>query len=268
MRLREILCFGLLFVLARQATFAQCGQTTQQVAVLTAPKTLPSAPKRDSADPRIFLRLEMTDKGLVQAVEVLGDYPVKSRAAAISEAIKFAKTNKYLDRTTWPWITIYVWFPQKGDRAPLVEQMSVGVMGCVPAPKRIRVSSWVMGCLLVDRVEPIYPAGTQNVKDRLTLAALVGKDGTVIDARKISGPENLLPAAIDAVKKWKYRPYLLNGEAFEVDTTVDLPAAAPSCMGVIWPFSTNWSTNAPPPSWLFNTQPVMPVLAVAESTSK
>src|SRR5512146_2603177 len=98
MRLREILCFGLLFVLARQATFAQCGQTTQQVAVLPAPKSLPSAPKRESADPRIFLRLEMTDKGLVQAVEVLGDYPVKSRAAAISEAVKFAKTNKYLDR--------------------------------------------------------------------------------------------------------------------------------------------------------------------------
>ena len=188
---------------------------------------------------------------------------MKLRAAAISEAVKFANTKTAVDRTTRPLLTVWVWFPQKGHRAPLVGQVVVGVMACVPAPKRIRVSSWVMGCLLLDRVEPIYPTETQNVKDRLTLAVLVGKDGNVVNARKVSGPENLVPAAVEAVNKWKYRPYLLNGEPFEVDTTVNLPAGVSSCVCVLWPFSTNWSTSAPPPSWLFNARPVIPVLATA-----
>src|SRR6185437_9755951 len=211
MRLREILCLGLLFVFVRQGLFAQCGQTTQQVAVSTTPKALPSpiAAKRASGDRRVWLRLEMTDKGLVRAVEVLGDYPMKLREAAIAEAVKFANTTKYIDRETWPLITVYVWFPRKGHRAPLVGQVVIGVMACVPAPKRVRVSSWVMGCLLLDRVEPLYPAETPNVKDRLTLAVLVGKDGNVVNARKVSGPDNLVPAAVEAVNKWKYRPYLL-----------------------------------------------------------
>lgn len=197
MRLHEILCLGLLFVLVRQGSFAQCGQTTQQFAVSTAPKALPTpnTAKRDSGDRRI-----------------------------------------------------------------------VGALGCVSSPLRVRVTSWVMGCFLLDRVEPIYPAETQNVKDRLTLEVVVGKDGNVLNARKVSGPENLVPAAVEAVRKWKYRPYLINGEPIEVDTTVDLPAGVSSCVGVLWPFSTSLSTSAPP-SWLFNTRPVIPVLATA-STNK
>jgi hypothetical protein len=120
-----------------------------------------------------------------------------------------------------------------------------------------------MGCFLSDRVEPIYPAGTENAKERLTLIVLVGEDGNVRDAKKMSGPENLAPAAIEAVKKWKYRPFLINGKPIEVDTTVELPIGASSCVGVSWPSSV---TSAPP-SWLFHTQPVMPVL-VSQGTPK
>ena len=129
---------------------------------------------------------------------------------------------------------------------------SAGVLACVSSPTRVMVSSLVMGCFVLDRVEPVYPAETQNVKDRLTLEVVVGKDGSILNARKISGPENLAPAALEAVRKWKYRPFLINGEPIEVNTIVDLPTLASNC-GV--------SAIGVPPSWLFNARPITPVLA-------
>ena len=144
--------------------------------------------------------------------------------------------------------------------------LTVGVLGCVSTPARVRVSSWVMGCFLLDHVEPTYPAETADIEDRLTLAVLVGKDGKVFGARKISGPENLVPAAIEAVRKRRYRPYFINGEPVEVETIVDLPAGkASNCAGVLWGV---YPVSSAPPSWLFNTHPVMPVLAVERSTPK
>src|SRR4051812_33663421 len=64
--------------------------------------------------------------------------------------------------------------------------VATGVLGCVHGPNRVRVTSSVMGCFLLDRVEPIYPAETENVKDPLSLEVVVGKDGNVLNARKVS----------------------------------------------------------------------------------
>jgi len=130
--------------------------------------------------------------------------------------------------------------------------MPAGVVGCVYV-SRVRVFSELMGCYLLERVEPVYPAETENINGRLALQVVVGKDGKVLDVKKISGPDNLVPAAVEAVRKWKRRPYLLNGEPIEVDTTVNLPGG-PSC-----------SFTSGMPSWLFNTPPVIPVLAAAEA---
>jgi hypothetical protein len=141
------------------------------------------------------------------------------------------------------------------------DRFATGVLACVSSPTRVMVSPGVMGCFLFNRVEPVYPAETENANERLTLGVVVGKDGRVLYARKISGPENLVPAAIEAVKKWEYRPYLINGEPIEVDTTVELPAKVSSCVFVSWPFSGTFSATIALPSWLFNTRPVMPVLA-------
>ena len=267
MRLHKILCLGILFfVFVRLSSFAQCGQATQQSAVSTTPKVLPS-PKtanHDSEDRTVVLQLEMTDRGSVRDVEVLGN-PGQLRAAAIAAAVKFANGRNHLDRFTWPLVMVVVRFPQNGHGVPQVRQaMPAGVPGCVSAPTRIRVSSVVMGCYLVHRVEPVYPAGTENTKYWLTLAVLVGKDGNVLNARKVSGPENLAPAAIEAVRKWKYRPYMLNGEPVELETTVDLPAG-----GCLWtgPSAAQdpFTVTSAPPSWLFNTQPVIPVLAASDT---
>jgi len=52
--------------------------------------------------------------------------------------------------------------------------------------------------------------------------ALIQKDGLIGDLRVVSGPPMLADAAVEAVRQWRYRPYLLNGQPVEVRTTVNV----------------------------------------------
>ena len=75
---------------------------------------------------------------------------------------------------------------------------------------------------LVRRVEPVYPpiARTARVEGPVVLEAIISKEGTMKNLRLISGHPLLVPAAIEAVSQWRYKPYLLNGEAIEVETQI------------------------------------------------
>jgi protein TonB len=77
---------------------------------------------------------------------------------------------------------------------------------------------------LVHDVAPKYPteAGRERIEGTVVLMAVIGKDGTVQDVRVQSGLSVLAEAAIEAVKQWRYRPYLLNGEPVEVDSQITI----------------------------------------------
>ncbi len=92
------------------------------------------------------------------------------------------------------------------------------------AVSRMRVSSGVTAGLLMKKVEPAYPplAKTARVQGVVVLHAIISKEGTITGLTLVSGPAMLAPAAIDAVKQWRYKPYLLNGEPIELDTTVEV----------------------------------------------
>lgn len=90
-------------------------------------------------------------------------------------------------------------------------------------PTRIRVSQGVTAGMKVHDVTPQYPqmAKIARVQGPVVLAAVIGKDGAIQNLRVVSTASPLLnQAALDAVKQWKYRPYILNGEPVEVDTTI------------------------------------------------
>lgn len=91
-------------------------------------------------------------------------------------------------------------------------------------PKVVRVSSGVSQGMLVRRVQPDYPplARQARIQGSVILEATISKDGAIENLRTISGHPMLVPAAINAVKQWKYRPYLLNGEPVEVQTTIQV----------------------------------------------
>jgi protein TonB len=139
----------------------------------------------------------------------------------------------------------------KEDEAPPPAMASTGVVGGVPGgvpggsmggvigsvlsstpvavpkiatPQRVRVSSGVSTGLLVRKVPPTYPplARQARIQGVVILQAQISKEGNIENLQLISGHPMLAPAAIEAVKQWKYRPYLLNGEPVEVDTQVQV----------------------------------------------
>lgn len=94
----------------------------------------------------------------------------------------------------------------------------------LPTPKRMRIASRVAEGNLIHDVAPTYPpeAGRARIEGTVVLLAVIAKDGTVRDVRVESGLPVLAQAAIDAVKQWRYKPYLLNGEPIEVDSQITI----------------------------------------------
>ena len=92
----------------------------------------------------------------------------------------------------------------------------------VATPQRVRVSSGVSAGNLIRRVQPNYPplARQARIQGTVILQAEISKEGTIQNLQLISGHPMLAPAAIEAVKQWRYKPYLLNGEPVAVDTQV------------------------------------------------
>jgi protein TonB len=82
--------------------------------------------------------------------------------------------------------------------------------------------SHAMEAFLVHRVQPEYPplARAVRVQGVVVLQAIIARDGTVANLRVLSGHPMLVRAAVAAVQQWRYRPYLLNGEAVEVETQI------------------------------------------------
>ena len=88
----------------------------------------------------------------------------------------------------------------------------------------VRVSSGVEGALLVRKTMPTYPplGHEMHIEGTVVLAATISKGGTIENLRVVSGPPMLQGAALDAVKTWLYRPYLLDGAPVEVETTINV----------------------------------------------
>ena len=102
-----------------------------------------------------------------------------------------------------------------------------GGSGPPPPPKaasRIRVGGNVQAAALVNKVTPQYPpiAKTAHVAGTVILHAIIAKDGSIQELQYMSGPPLLMKSAMDAVKEWRYKPTMLNGEPVEVDTTISV----------------------------------------------
>jgi len=94
----------------------------------------------------------------------------------------------------------------------------------VAAPQKVNISAGIAVGLLVQRTAPVYPpiARTARVSGTVVIQATISKAGQIVNSRVVSGPTMLRQAALDAVKTWRFRPYLLDGEPVEVETTVNV----------------------------------------------
>jgi protein TonB len=103
----------------------------------------------------------------------------------------------------------------------------VPIVAKTPEPmtiKRIRVASRVAEANLIHDVTPQYPpeAGRARIEGTVVLLAVIGTDGSVKDVRIESGLPILAQAAMDAVKQWRYKPYMIDGEPVEVDSRITI----------------------------------------------
>ena len=93
-----------------------------------------------------------------------------------------------------------------------------------PTPIRVNVSAGVANTLLIHKEEPVCQKDSAGVKitGTVVIAITIDKSGEVIHTRTLSGPKLLRPAALAAVRKYAYKPYLINGTAVEVATKVSI----------------------------------------------
>jgi periplasmic protein TonB len=110
-----------------------------------------------------------------------------------------------------------VGIPGGSDTGPLVEIARPGL-----ASKPRKVSLGVMDASLIHRVQPDYPriATLTRLSGSVTLRAVIGTDGEVHELEVLNGNPILAAAALAAVRQWRYRPTLLDGQAVEVETQI------------------------------------------------
>jgi periplasmic protein TonB len=111
-----------------------------------------------------------------------------------------------------------------GAGAPPPDIGGAGSSAPAPVLQTLNVSQGVSQGLLTKKVQPVYPRGalTMRVEGAVELLATISKTGDISHVKVLSGDGQLAKAATDAVKQWKYKPYLLNGEPVEIQTQITI----------------------------------------------
>jgi TonB family protein len=179
------------------------------------PEYPPSA-RQQRIQGQVLLDVKIGASGEVENIKVISAHPLFAPPAI--EAVKQWKYRPYLlnGNPVEVETKVSVSFTLSDDQALVIDSP-------LP-PQRVRVSSGVVSGLLVSKVNPIYPpdAREQAVQGVVVLQVEIDKEGNVQNVTLISGHPLLAPAAIDAVKQWKYTPYLLNGNPVNIDTQVQV----------------------------------------------
>ena len=198
--------------------------------VKKVPPQYPSVARQARIQGTVVLKAVIDTSGAVQSLQLISGHPML--APAVIEAVKQWKYTPYLlngdpvvvETNVTVNFNLVGNVPEEG--VGVVGHAESGLIGSAPAngavPLRARVSQGVEQALIVSKVQPEYPddAKAQRIQGAVQLKAIIDRDGNVANLQLISGDPVLAPAAIEAVKQWKYRPYLFNGNPIEVETTV------------------------------------------------
>ena len=185
----------------------------------------------------IVLQVEISGSGIVQSAIAVSGHPLLKPAAI--EAVKQWRYKPYLlnGHPVGMETIVRVNFTLEEESAPSDKghilftlpsgspsQTSEASSDPPQIPKRVRVSQRVMQSFLLTRVNPVYPpeAKAGHIEGTIVLRVDIDKDGNVYKADTVGVYPLLGPEAIEAVKQWKYKPYLLNQTAVEVETTVEI----------------------------------------------
>jgi protein TonB len=180
---------------------------------MVAPPPPPAAPPQ-APPPRMQVRSEILDNGLQATSKIPTEIRIVKEPVAPLPTMGLVGMQDIAD----------------GTRGDAMNGIFNGIVpgrasvGRAVVPQKVSISSGVMDGNLLDKVTPQYPAIAKvaRIQGTVVLQATISKAGTIQNLRVISGPLMLQQAALDAVRSWRYKPYLLNGEPVEVETTVNV----------------------------------------------
>lgn len=101
----------------------------------------------------------------------------------------------------------------------------------IPTPKLVNArSSTLTGGNLIDRVPPVYPSAARlnHLEGKVEVMAVITTAGTVDRVRKVSGNQILVQATVDAVKRWRYEPFKLDGQPIEKEISIEVNFKVPN----------------------------------------
>jgi len=197
------------------------GDSTRLEPIKTQKADYPIRAAREGLQGEVLVRVFISETGDVETVEVLKGDPILAEAAVAA-----AKKWKFKP------------FIRGGKPIKIATKMPFDfafddkVEDTTPPPTapadnggdttRVLVSQGISVGLLIHKVQPIYPesARSNRVQGTVTLRAMIGKDGRIENLTPISGPKELIPAAVGAVQQWRYKPYFFQGKPVEVETQV------------------------------------------------
>ena len=178
-----------------------------------------------------FVGLSMEQRTLIRhwtqgEQEIKNERPLPPAPVTASKVVSGRLRRRIPTRVLWGTLAIvtfigllgwWQWYRAWGElesRLPTQGVNSEAVVAKVPPAE--------MEHLITHKVDPVYPESAKQTKTQgmVVLDAVIGEDGTVRDLRPVSGPDVLEPAALDAVRWWRFEPYRINGKPVEVETTV------------------------------------------------
>jgi TonB family protein len=187
----------------------------------------------------VILQVQINKTGDVESMQLFSGHPMLAPAAI--DAVKQWKYMPYLVNgepvNVETRVTVNFSLPDKSPPEGVVGDAPGGFppsgksginssdpleMPSAGGPRRVRISSGVAQGLLVTKVPPQYPAEAKEkrIEGVVLMRVNIDHDGNVYKVELISGHPLLAPAAMEAVKQWKYKPFLLRGEPIEVESQV------------------------------------------------
>ena len=168
---------------------------------------------------QVVVKVLITETGDVEGVEVISGDPVLAKAAVAAAKqwkfkpyIKNGRPSKVATRIPFD----FAFRENVTDKDPANAAKGAAGANILQVPQKITEG------MLIHKVQPVYPesARREQIEGTVILRAVIGKDGRISSLTPISGPKELVPAAIGAVQQWRYKPYLLEGQIVEVQTNI------------------------------------------------
>jgi TonB family protein len=189
----------------------------------TPPATYPPQAQQQKVQGKVTARFLLSGSGDVEYVDVPKDQPLLDVAAQeaivkwkFKPVIKDGKPAAVIASATFNFVL------GSDGSSPKDVTQQIGTASVFP--ERVQLPKAVAKSAMVHHVPAVYPQGAvaMRVEGAVVLQARIDKDGKIADLQLVSGPRQLVQAAMDAVKQYRYKPYSLMGQLVGVETQVQV----------------------------------------------